>query len=57
MPCADTPFSIASPVKPATNPKAILSTFKVFSIQDTLIPFPPKNICSLDALFTSPILN
>ena len=47
-------LSIASPVNPAKNPRAVFSNPRLLKTIDTLIPFPPGNINSSDVLFTKP---
>ena len=42
---------IKFPGKPPTNPKAVDATFNVCSTLETLMPFPPANLCVDEARF------
>ena len=53
-PSSFAPDSITSPVNPAINPSPTLSTPRLASRWDTLIPFPPQKMYSLVVLFTCP---
>ena len=54
MPSLAIPFSMASPVKPATNPRASDLIPNSFNIIETFNPFPPKYISSLSVRLTTP---
>ena len=49
-------LTISFPVKPATKPRAVLSSPKFFKTVDTLVPLPPGKINSELVRLVSPNL-
>ena len=54
IPAAARPCSRALPVNPATKPRAMVSTPRLWSTVETLTPLPPKCRCSRRVRFSSP---